>query len=99
MGIVIMEQIYNYIVHNKIDGSIILPFKYHISGDTVHISMLDYHSYWVKLMSILKADYNIHKVTGCLALNLYSKYKDIEEHFVWNGHSYDIFDITCLKKI
>lgn len=89
-----MEDIYNYIVHNKIDGSIILPFKYCISGDTIHISMLDYNQYWTELRSIFQADYNIHKLTGCSVLNLYSKHsKDLDERLVWNGHSYflDIF--------
>ena len=86
-----MEEIYNYIVHNKIDGSIILPFKYCISGDTIHISMRDYNKYWTGLRSVFQADYNIHKLTGCSVLNLYSK--DEVEHLVWNGHSYflDIF--------
>ena len=87
-----MEQLKYYIVHNKI-GSSILPFTYRISGDTVHISTLDYQSYWVKLSSILEADYYIHKVTGCLVLKLYSKYSkstDEVRHYVWNGHFYDI---------
>lgn len=87
-----MEQIYNYIVHNKIGNSIILPFKYHISGNTIHISILDYNQYWTGLRSAFKADYNIHKVTGCSVLNLYSKHNEVE-HLVWNGQSYflDIF--------
>ena len=86
-----MEDIYRYIVNNKIGDSIILPFKYCIRGDTIHISMLDYNKYWTELRSAFKADYNIHKITGCSALNLYSK--DEEEHLVWNGQSYflDIF--------
>lgn len=87
-----MEQIYNYIVHNKIGNSIILPFKYHICGDAVYIDELAYNCYWVKLRSILQADYNIHKLTGCSVLNLYSKHNEVER-FVWNGQSYflDIF--------
>lgn len=87
-----MEQIYNYIVHNKIDGSRLLPFKYRISGDAVCIDLLDYHCYWVQLRSAFLADYNIHKLTGCSVLNLYSKHNEVER-FVWNGQSYflDIF--------
>ena len=87
-----MEEIYRYITYNKIDGSIILPFKYCISGDTIYISMLDYNKYWTGLRSAFLADYNIHKLTGCSVLNLYSKHDEVER-FVWNGQSYflDIF--------
>lgn len=87
-----MEEIYNYIVHNKIDGSYqLLPFAYTICGDTVSIDLVVYNQYWPRFRSIFQGDYNIHKVTGCTTLHLYSK--DEEVHLVWNGQSYflDIF--------
>ena len=85
-----MEEIYNYIVHNKIGRYQLLPFEYTICGDAVYIDNGVYYSIWLKLRNCFMVDSIIHDVTGSPKLCIYSEVLGHKMFimFIWNGYSY-----------